>query len=73
MTLIELQKVLGDRIRIAVDTEMSIEDRTKETELSRTISSLAKQMINNADIVLRTNKLVADGKIKDSAIERMIG
>ena len=57
MTLIELQKVLGDRIRIAVDTEMSIEDRTKETELSRTISSLAKQMINNADIVLRKNNL----------------
>lgn len=27
MTLIELQEVLGDRIRIAIDTELSIEDR----------------------------------------------
>lgn len=73
MTLIELQKVLGERIRIAIDKGMSIEDRKKETELSQTISSLAKQMINNADIVLRTNKLVSDGLLKDSAIEKMIG
>ncbi len=73
MTLLELQKVLGERIRIAVDENLSMEDRKKETELSQTISSLAKQMINNADVVLRTNKLVADGKIKNSAIERMVG
>lgn len=73
MTLVELQKVLGDRIKIAIDKEVSIEDRKKETELSQTISSLAKQMINNADIVLRTNKLVADGKLKDSTIEKMVG
>jgi hypothetical protein len=71
--LIELQKILGDRIRIAVNEDMSLEDRKKETELSMTISSLAKQMINNADIVLRTNKLVAEGTIKNSTIERMIG
>ena len=56
MTLLELQKVLGERIRIAVDENLSMDDRKKETELSQTISSLAKQMINNADIVLRTNK-----------------
>ena len=73
MTLVELQKVLGDRIKIAIDKEVSIEDRKKETELSQTISSLAKQMINNADIVLRTNKLVADGKLQDSTIEKMVG
>lgn len=73
MTLIELQDILGDRIRIAVSKDMDIEERRKETELSQTISSLAKQMINNADIVLRTNKLVAEGLIKDSAIEKMVG
>lgn len=73
MTLIELQDILGDRIRIAVNKDMDIEERRKETELSQTISSLAKQMINNADIVLRTNKLVAEGLIKDSAIEKMVG
>lgn len=73
MTLLELQTVLGERISIAVDKTMPIEQRKKETELSQTISSLAKQMINNADIVLRTNKLVAEGKIKNSAIEKMVG
>ena len=73
MTLIELQQVLGERISIAIDKDMSMEDRKKETELSQIISSLAKQMINNADIVLRTNKLVAEGALKDSAIEKMVG
>lgn len=73
MTLIELQKVLGERINVATDKTLSIEERKKETELSQTISSLAKQMINNADIVLRTNKLVAEGKLKNSAIEKMVG
>lgn len=73
MTLLELQKVLGDRISIAIDKSIDIEARKQETELSMTISSLAKQMINNADIVLRTNKLVADGKLKDSQIEKMVG
>jgi len=73
VTLLELQQVLGERINIAIDTSMSIEERKKETELSQTISSLAKQMINNADIVLRTNKLVAEGALKNSAIEKMIG
>lgn len=73
MTLLELQKVLGDRISIAIDKSIDIEARKQETELSMTISSLAKQMINNADIVLRTNKLVADGNLKDSQIEKMVG
>lgn len=72
MTLLELQEILGQRIKIAIDEKLSIEERKKETELSQTISSLAKQMINNADIVLRTNKLVAEGKIKDSSIEKMV-
>ena len=40
--------------------------------MAMTISSLAKQMINNADVVLRTEKLVAEGKLKDSMIEKMI-
>lgn len=73
MTLIELQQILGERIRIAIDKEIPIDERKKETELSQTISSLAKQMINNADIVLRTNKLVADGTLKKSTIEKMVG
>lgn len=72
MTLIELQDILGTRIEIATNENMSLEERRKETEISQTISSLAKQMINNADIVLRAEKLVSEGKLKESNIEKMI-
>lgn len=72
MTLMELQEILGERIRIVSNTEMRMDDRKKEAELSQTISSLAKQMINNADVVLRTEKLVAEGKLENSNIEKLI-
>lgn len=72
MTLLELQEILGERIKIAIDKDLPIEDRARETEISQTISSLAKQMINNADVVLRTDKLVAEGKIHNSNIEKLV-
>lgn len=72
MTLIELQDILGRRIEIATNNDLTIEERQKETEISQTISSLAKQMINNADIVLRAEKLVYEGKLSGSNIEKMI-
>lgn len=72
MTLLELQNILGERIRIAIDPDMDVEERKKETEISQTIASLAKQMINNADIVLRTDKLVSEGKLQNSHIEKMV-
>lgn len=73
MTLMELQMILGDRIRIAMDKDLPIEERVKEAEISQTISSLAKQMINNADVVLRSDKLVAEGKLINSNIEKLVG
>lgn len=73
MTLLELQKILGERIELATDKTLSPEERRKEAEISQTISSLAKQMINNADVVLRADKLVAEGKLSNSNIEKMIG
>lgn len=72
MTLIELQKILGDRIEIATNKSLPDDERKRETDLSQTIASLAKQMINNADIVLRSEKLIGEGLLKDSAIEQMI-
>ena len=73
MTLRELQSVLGERIRIAQDKDMPLEDRVRETEISQTISSLAKQMVNNADVVLRAEKLLSEGKLRHTNIEQMIG
>ena len=72
MTLIELQTVLGERIEIAVDKDLSPEERRRETEISATIASLAKQMINNADIVIRADKLKTESKIDGTMIDRFI-
>ena len=72
MKLTELQSVLGERIRIASDVAMSDEERNKENQTSEIIARLAKQMVNNADIVLRYDKMIADGKVKESAVGAMI-
>ena len=72
MTLLELQEILGERIRIVSDSTLSLEERKREADISQTISSLAKQMINNADVILRTDKLVAEGKLMDSNIQKMV-
>ena len=72
MKLTELQVILGNRIKLAVDLSIPEEDRKKEADISMTVASLAKQMINNADVVLRTEKLAADGKLSNSKIESMI-
>ena len=61
MTLMELQKVLGDRITVTLK-EMTPEERQTENEESALIVEIAKQMINNGDLILRTEKLMAQQK-----------
>lgn len=73
MTLKELQQVLGERIGVTNDVAMGEEERKKEMEKSDMIARLAKQMINNADVILRTDKLIAEGKLQDSTIEEVVG
>lgn len=73
MTLYDLQKVLGERIEITNDMALSDEERKKENEKSDIIARLAKQMINNADVILRTDKLIAEGKLKESTIKKVVG
>lgn len=72
MTLAELQEKLGKQIELLTDERTPFAARKKEAELSMTVSSLAKQMINNADVILRTEKLIADGKLNDSTIKGML-
>ena len=62
MKLVELQKILGDRINISLEKDMSPERRQEENEQSKLIMLLAKQMINNGDLILRTEKLMAQSK-----------
>lgn len=72
MTLIELQKILGDRVTITLK-EMTPEERQTENEQSALIVGLAKQMINNGDLILRTEKLMAQAKnLKESYAMKLI-
>ena len=73
MTLYDLQKVLGERIEITNDLAMGEEERKVENEKSDMIARLAKQMINNADVILRTDKLVSEGKLQKSTILKVVG
>lgn len=61
MKLVDLQNVLGERIEITL-SEMTPEKRQIENEQSYLIMNLAKQMINNGDLILRTEKLMAQTK-----------
>ena len=72
MTLVELQNKLGEQIKLLTDEKTPYEAKKKLADVSSVVSSLAKQMINNADVILRTEKLIAEGKLKNSAIEEMI-
>lgn len=72
MTLIELQNKLGEQIEMLSDKSTPIGQRKIISETAMTISSLAKQMINNADVILRTEKLIAEKKLQDSTIEKLV-
>lgn len=73
MTLVELQKVLGDRINVTLRDDLSPEERQVENEQSHLIMTLAKQMINNGDLILRTEKLMAQNKsLEESVIVSLI-
>lgn len=70
MTLTELQNKLGEQIDLLTDAKTSFTAKKQLADVAMTVSSLAKQMINNADVILRTEKLVAEGKLKESTIEK---
>ena len=72
MTLIELQNILGDRIKLTL-SDMETEERVIENEQTALIIETAKQMINNGDLILRTEKLAAQAKnLKESYAMKLI-
>lgn len=73
MTLTELQNKLGEQIDLLTDKKTPFAAKKQLADVAMTVSSLAKQMINNADVILRTEKLVSEGKLKESAIQKMVG
>ena len=68
MTLVELQKVLGDRINVTLNKELTTEQREIENAQSAFICELAKQMINNGDLILRTEKLASMNKSLEHSV-----
>ena len=72
MTLLELQDVLGDQIYRLIDDTLTAAEKSSILQASQAISSIAKQMINNADVVLRAEKLLNEGKLQNSKIEKML-
>lgn len=78
MTLIELQDILGENIKAvnSLDTSNNVPPEEIKAVYGKAdaIARLAKQMINNADVVLRKDKLQAEGKIgKNDSISKMVG
>lgn len=73
MNLMELQGVLGERVKVTLKEDLSTEERQTENEQSALVCELAKQMINNADLILRAEKLQAQTKsLKKSHVMELI-
>lgn len=73
MTLVELQKILGDRINVTLNKNLTVEERQTENEQSALVMNIAKQMINNGDLILRTEKLMAQNRaLKDSIAMKLV-
>ena len=74
MTMLELQKVLGERVEVTLRDDLTPEERQVENEQSALIMNLGKQMINNADLILRFEKLQAEThNLKNSRMPAVIG
>lgn len=73
MKMIELQEILGKRVEITLQENQTPEERQTNNEDSALIMNLAKQMINNADLILRAEKLQAQNhSLKESIIMDLI-
>lgn len=73
MNLLRLQKVLGDRIEVTLNRNLTPEQREEENAQSLIIIGLAKQMINNGDLILRTEKLQAQSRsLRDSVATKLV-
>lgn len=74
MTLVELHKVMGDRIEVTLKDDLTPEQREIENEQTRIIIGTAKQMINNGKLILEYEKALAQSKtLTKSVLGDMIG
>lgn len=74
MTVMEVEQILGDRMRTTLNAELTPEQRQTENAQTALVLGLAKQFINGADLVLRHEALQAKNKnLTDSKMNRLIG
>jgi len=74
MTLVELHDVLGKRVEVTLQDNLSTEERTIENEQTKIVVGLAKQMINNGKLILEYEKALAQAKtLTHSVLADMIG
>lgn len=74
ISLMELNTIMGERIRTTLKTDLTPEERQEENEQSALILGFAKQTINLADVTLRAEKLMAQNKaLTDSRINALVG
>ena len=72
MTLIQLQEKLGEQIEFFTNEAIPLDARERYIEVGSLVSSLAKQFINGADVALRTDKLYAEGKLREDSVAKKI-
>ena len=74
MTLVELHDIMGDRIKVTLNNELTTEERIIENEQTKIIIGLSKQMINNGKLILEYEKALAQAKtLKHSVLADIIG
>ena len=74
ITLTELHDILGARIKMTLRDDLTPEQREIENEQSKIIMELGKQIINNADIIMRNETLKARNKsLTNSVMDELIG
>ena len=74
ITLTEFHDILGARIKMTLRDDLTPEQREIENEQSKIIMELGKQIINNADIIMRNETLKARNKsLTYSVMDELIG
>lgn len=74
ITLTELHDILGASIKMTLNDNLTPEQREIENEQSKIIMELGKQIINNADIIMRNEALKARNKsLTRSVMDELIG
>lgn len=70
MKQMELQQKLGERIANLSRTDISNEELVQEIERSKAMASLAKEMVRNADVIIKAKKFV--GSLDKETVDKLV-